>query len=236
MEAKVLAWLEEQAVVAKGVVCEDSAVVGEMRASLEAADGREWLVGGVDVSPSSVASMAVYALPSLVCVEEVRLEVTLKEPYVAGFLAFREAEAYASLLRRCRARPHVLLVDGNGVLHPRSAGSACHVGVKNSIATIGVAKELLCVDGLTKKEIKEKYLGELRERGQWLPLKGTQRTLGAVLRLSSSSPFKPVFVSVGHDLCLDTAVFLTKFCSPIYRIPQPIRHADHLGRSSGGKK
>ena len=230
MADKLASWSRQEKEVAEAVRHEDTARIRTMRRSLEEKDGREWLVGGVDISPDGKCAMAVFSVPSQRCVEATVVDVPLTEPYVAGFLGFREGPAYDEILRRCTRRPDVLLVDGNGVLHPRRAGSACHVGVRNDIPTIGVAKELLVVDGLTK-EVVTSYLPKLTMKGHWHPLTGeTTGVLGAVLRTTDLvKEFKPIFVSVGHDISLDTAVFLTLACCS-YRIPGPLRYADHLGR------
>jgi hypothetical protein len=99
------------------------------------------LVGGLDISffdaqdgeaEAAVAALVVLSAPTLDVLYEDLLPVTLTQPYAAGYLAFREAPALVELIRRLRTRrpdlvPQVLLVDGNGVLHPRACGLACHV-------------------------------------------------------------------------------------------------------------
>jgi len=234
-DEKVRRWLAEQERLSTAVRDDgDGHVAAAMRRSLEDGDGREWLVGGLDINPTepeATASLAVFSVPSMRCVEELSIPVRLEEPYVAGFLGFREGPAYFELLKRAQSKPDVLLVDGNGRLHPRGAGSACHVGVGAGIPTVGVAKELHACDGLTKDLVKS-HLEHLEARGSWYPLKAPDsgRIRGAVLRTTRSDPFNPVFVSVGHDVSLETAVFIALVCAPSYRIPEPIRRADHLGR------
>lgn len=102
------------------------------------------LVGGLDVSFASdagaegdtesaaLAALVVLSFPALEVVYEDFLPVRLTQPYVAGYLAFREAPALIDLVRRLRAQrpdmlPELMMVDGNGVLHPRGCGLACHV-------------------------------------------------------------------------------------------------------------
>uniref|UniRef100_A0A8C9URE8 Endonuclease V n=1 Tax=Spermophilus dauricus TaxID=99837 RepID=A0A8C9URE8_SPEDA len=88
--------------------------------------------------------------------------VSLTAPYVAGFLAFREVPFLLDLVQRLQEKepdlmPQVLLVDGNGVLHHRGFGVACHLGVLTELPCIGVAKKLLQVDGLENNALhKEK--------------------------------------------------------------------------------
>ncbi len=79
----------------------------------------------------------------------------MHEPYIPGFLAFREVPHLLSCFRELREGfwPQVILVDGNGVLHPRGFGLASHLGVLLDLPTIGVGKNLLCVDGLERKDL-----------------------------------------------------------------------------------
>ena len=79
---------------------------------------------------------------------------TVDFPYIPGFLAFKEVPLYNRLIQRLRSSqpdlvPQIILVDGNGIMHTRSFGSACHVGVVADIPTIGVSKSVFAVDGLT---------------------------------------------------------------------------------------
>ncbi|KAG2492033.1 hypothetical protein HYH03_009762 [Edaphochlamys debaryana] len=102
-----------------------------------------------------MAALVVLSFPDLRVLYEDYEPVDLSIPYLPGFLGFREAAAYAALLRRAEASPHrpqVLLVDGCGVLHPRACGSACQVGVTCGYPCVGVAKNLLAVDGLDRFE------------------------------------------------------------------------------------
>uniref|UniRef100_A0A8D0L900 Endonuclease V n=1 Tax=Sphenodon punctatus TaxID=8508 RepID=A0A8D0L900_SPHPU len=84
--------------------------------------------------------------------------VTVSAPYVAGFLAFREVPFLVEAAQRLQAQepeltPQVLLVDGNGVLHHRGFGIACHLGVLTGLPCVGVAKNLLQVDGLAYDDL-----------------------------------------------------------------------------------
>ena len=124
--------------------------------------------------------------------------------------------------------------------HPRGFGAASHVGVAASIPTVGVAKSLLAVDGLDERAVREGCAAAGLGFGGHTPLVGDSgRTWGAALRSSEPPPkrettgqdaaFRPIFVSVGHGVCLRTAVALTTACCA-YRVPEPIRLADLEGR------
>jgi endonuclease V len=102
--------------------------------------------------------------------------IELRERYISGFLAFREAPFLVELLNDLKRQepqfyPQVLLVDGNGVLHHQGFGSACHIGVVADIPTIGVAKKLLFVDGLIERDVRKQVL-DIVQPGGYLPLVG----------------------------------------------------------------
>ncbi|XP_068007370.1 endonuclease V isoform X2 [Melanerpes formicivorus] len=170
---------------------------------------------------------------SQVLYEDCRM-VAVSAPYVAGFLAFREVPFLVEALQRLEQqkpelKPQVLLVDGNGLLHPRGFGVACHLGVLTGLPCIGVAKNLLQVDGLVKDELHKEQIRSLRRGGDSFPLTGSSGgVLGMALRSYDKSS-KPLYVSVGHRVCLETALRLVKSCCR-YRVPEPIRQADIRSR------
>ncbi|NXN44180.1 ENDOV Endonuclease, partial [Rhinoptilus africanus] len=191
-------------------------------------------VGGVGLSyikgdeSSACASLVVLSYPALqVLYEDCRM-VTVSAPYVAGFLAFREVPFLVEAVQRLqqeepRLRPQVLLVDGNGLLHPRGFGVACHLGVLTDLPCIGVAKNLLQVDGLARDELHREQIRSLQREGDMFPLTGTSgRARGMVSCGGNNNSSKPLYISVGHRVCLETAVRLVKSCCR-YRIPEPIR-------------
>ncbi|XP_012590018.1 PREDICTED: endonuclease V [Condylura cristata] len=165
--------------------------------------------------------------------EDSRL-VSLTAPYVSGFLGFREAPFLADAVQRLRERepqllPQVLLVDGNGVLHPRGFGVACHLGVLTDLPCVGVAKKLLQVDGLENNALHRERIRSLRAGGDTFALTGRSgAVLGMALRSHARST-KPLYVSVGHRTSLEAAVRLTRGCCR-FRIPEPVRQADIRSR------
>uniref|UniRef100_A0A3P9KZK2 Endonuclease V n=1 Tax=Oryzias latipes TaxID=8090 RepID=A0A3P9KZK2_ORYLA len=84
--------------------------------------------------------------------------VTLTAPYIAGFLAFRETPFLLQALQRLKESqpelmPQVVFVDGNGLFHYRGEfGLACHLGVLSGLPCVGVAKNLLQVQGVYKNQ------------------------------------------------------------------------------------
>jgi endonuclease V len=203
------------------------------------------LCAGADVSfsatdsSSAVATLTVVALESdgrTRCVYSSSKRVAMVVPYAPSFLAFREAPFIALMVAEMpatlRSAVAVLLVDGNGVLHPRGAGLACHVALESGVdglPTIGCSKALLCFDGLAEKEVRSSTAAI--PRGQALPLIGDSgRTWGAAM-LTGKSTAKPIYISVGHRVSLATATKLVlSLC--VYRIPEPIRLADHHSREA----
>ncbi|XP_058222507.1 uncharacterized protein LOC131332345 isoform X5 [Rhododendron vialii] len=111
-------------------------------------------VGGVDISfakddPSvACGTLVVLDLQTLEVVYEDYSAVTLHIPYVPGFLAFREVPILLQLLEKMKTcdhpfYPQMLMVDGNGILHPRGFGLACHLGVLANLPTIGIGKNAM---------------------------------------------------------------------------------------------
>ncbi|CAN1162561.1 Endonuclease V [Linum perenne] len=198
-------------------------------------------VGGFDVSyskdDSSMACgvLVVLDLPNLQVVYEDFCVVDIRVPYAPGFLAFREVPIYMQLLEKMRKSdssslyPQLLMVDGNGLLHPRGFGSACQVGVLADLPTIGIGKNLHHVDGLTQSGVRQLLQAKENSINDFITLKGLSGcTWGAAMR-PSAGVVKPIFISVGHHISLDTAVKIVKI-SCKFRVPEPVRQADIRSR------
>jgi len=178
-------------------------------------------VAGVDAHYSVdrvCAAVVVMGLPNLATVESALVHRPLTFPYLPGLLSFREAPAITEALNQLSKKPDLLLVDGQGLAHPRRFGLACHLGVLADVPTIGVAKSRLIGT----------YEEPGIERGAWSPLTDGDETIGAVLRTRRT--VRPVFVSVGHRISLRTAIDLVLRCTGQFRLPEPIRAADWLSR------
>ncbi len=178
-------------------------------------------VAGVDASFANdrvYAAVCLYRLPDLALVEEACSVMKASFPYVPGYLFFREGPAIIRAVKRLSKVPDVILVDGQGIAHPRGIGSASHLGLLVDLPTVGCAKTLL--------------IGEFKEpvpdRGSWSPLYYEGKVVGAVLRTRDN--VRPLFVSPGYKIDLDEAVCITLACGGSYRIPEPLRCADMLSR------
>lgn len=182
-------------------------------------------VGGIDVSYSQVgknakAFSAVVVLDILTW-SMVDLSVAWMEssvPYIPGFLSFREVPVILEAMDKLTVLPDIWLVDGAGIAHPRRVGLASHLGVLLDVPTIGVAKSRLVG---THDELGE-------ERGSRVPLldDGTQEQIGWVLR--SRKRVKPLYVSPGHKVSMESAVKIVLACCTRYRLPEPIRAAHNM--------
>ncbi|XP_012891703.1 PREDICTED: endonuclease V [Dipodomys ordii] len=197
-------------------------------------------VGGVDVSfvkgdsACACASLVVLSYPELEVIHEESRMISLTAPYISGFLAFREVPFLVDLVQQLRETepglmPQVLLVDGNGLLHPRGFGVACHLGVLTGLPCVGVAKKLLQVDGLENNTLHKEKIQALRAAGDKFPLTGDSGVVLGVALRSHDRSSKPLYVSVGHKTSLETAVRLTCHCCR-FRVPEPVRQADLRSR------
>lgn len=139
-------------------------------------------------------------------------------PYVPGFLSFREVPAMAAALALLPVPPDLVVVDGQGIAHPRRLGLASHLGVMTGLPTIGVAKSRLV----------GRYEEPGPERGAASPMFHRKEMVGVALRTRAGT--RPVFVSPGHRVGMDTAVKLVLRFTPKWRLSEPIRLADALSR------
>jgi deoxyribonuclease V len=177
-------------------------------------------IAGADISfnkfePTVYAGIVVLSYPELEVVEESGVVSETRFPYVPGLLSFRETPSVLEAWSQLKTEPDALMLDGQGLAHPRRIGIACHVGLLIERPTLGCAKSVL--------------VGRFEEppvdRGAWSELIDRGEVVGAALRTKRN--VQPIFVSPGHLIDLEGAIDLTLGSDGGYRQPEPTRRA-HL--------
>jgi deoxyribonuclease V len=178
-------------------------------------------VAGLDVAYDGddfAAAVVVLDGTSLAEVDRAVVRGRTSFPYVPGLFAFREIPGLLDALGKLQVTPDLLVCDGQGLAHPRRFGLACHLGVLTGIPSIGVGKTA--------------FVGTFEEpgpqRGDSAELILDDEVVGSVLR--TQYKVKPVFVSIGHRISLETATSLVVRLAPRYRLPETTRAADHACR------
>lgn len=177
-------------------------------------------IAGADISFNKFSEViysgiVVLSLPDLQIIESVGIRSTSKFPYVPGLLSFREAPSLLEVWEQLETKPDVLMLDGQGIAHPRRLGIASHIGVLLDWPTIGCAKSILVGR-------HGELAPEARSRA---PLVDRGEQIGVALRTKKN--VAPVYVSPGHLIDMDSAVDLVLQSVTKYRQPEPTRQA-HL--------
>jgi deoxyribonuclease V len=179
------------------------------------------LVAGVDVGfeqEGSItrAAVAVLSFPDLRLVDQGIARLPTRFPYVPGLLSFREIPAILEAMKGLEKMPDLLLCDGQGLAHPRRFGLACHLGLLTGIPSIGVAKSRLIGT----------YQALGPNKGDWVPLLDKGEVIGAVLRTRTG--IKPLYISIGHKVSLESALRFVMACTTRYKLPETTRAAHRL--------
>ena len=198
----------EQRRLAQAVECRDR--FGEIRS-----------IAGVDVGFEAAgqitrAAIVVLAVPTLERIDAAIARRPTEFPYIPGLLSYRELPAVLDALQSLQRRPDLLLVDGQGVAHPRRCGLASHLGLRVDLPSIGVAKSRLWGS----------HGPVPPDRGAWTPLRDRDETIGAVLRTRVG--VAPLYVSVGHRVSLATAIAWVMAAITRSRLPETTRQAHRL--------
>ena len=179
-------------------------------------------VAGIDVSHDrqdvSHAAIVLMATDTGRIVQTVRLSRPTDIPYIPGLLSFREVPVILDALNQLTQSPDVLMVDGQGIAHPRRLGIAAHLGVTLDLPAVGVAKSRLC----------GQHAAVGPHKGDHVPLIHRGETIGTVLR--SKDRCLPLYVSPGHKCTQAEALALTLRFLGRYRLPEPTRLADRLSK------
>ncbi|MBC7170341.1 endonuclease V [Candidatus Bipolaricaulota bacterium] len=197
---------EEQAEVARRVVL----------APLPAVE----TIGALDVAYPDREAVAAFALADRdgEILDHLTVRAPVTFPYIRTYLAYRELPPYLAAIAEADARgwrPDVYLVDGNGILHPRRAGIASHLGVLLDRPTVGIAKGHLCGHANTAG----------MTIGEWRPVVLDDDTVGAALRTDRN---RTLFVSPGHRADLESAVELVQALTEKTALPPPLQWAHEL--------
>ena len=182
------------------------------------------LIAGVDISVkrgsgTGNAAVVVLRYPDFSVVEIKSAAGPLTLPYVPGLLSFREAPLILAACAELESVPDLILVDGQGIAHPRRIGLASHLGLFLDVPAIGCAKSRLCGQHDAPGE----------EPGSCASVIDGGEIIGVALRTRRG--VKPVYVSIGHKLNLESARRWVLKCCQGYRLPEPTRLA-HL--AAGG--
>ncbi len=177
-------------------------------------------IAGADISfnkfePTVYAGIVVLSFPEMEVIEEVGVVSESRFPYVPGLLSFRETPSVLEAWSQLKTEPDALMLDGQGLAHPRRVGIACHVGLLIERPTLGCAKSVLV----------GQYEEPPKERGAWTELIHKGEVVGAALRTKRN--VQPIFVSPGHLIDLEGAIDVTLRSDGGYRQPEPTRRA-HL--------
>ena len=177
------------------------------------------LIAGCDssfIGEDTILSVFVLlSYPQLEVLEKVWHHGPVELPYIPGFLAFREAPNLLKAYEKLQQKPDLIMVDGHGISHPRRLGIATHLGLHLNKPTMGVAKKVLV----------GKYTEPAVTKGAVTPLLYKDEVIANVLR--TKDKVKPVFVSPGHLMDLESATEIAMACAIKHKLPEPTRLADH---------
>lgn len=179
-------------------------------------------VGGADVSSSMFSKTGFGGIVVLDLEDKMKpadsavVKREIDFPYIPGLLGFREIPVLAAAFGHLKIKPDVIIVDAQGIAHPRGFGAAAHLGVVLGVPTIGCAKSRLC------GEHEEPGL----QKGSSSPLTLDGKEIGRVLR--TKTDVKPLFISRGHLVTLQDCVDVVMRSLAKYRLPEPIRQAHQL--------
>jgi len=182
------------------------------------------LVAGVDISAPDVngfakAAVVVLNYPELTPIEKRVVTKKIAFPYVPGLLSFRESPLILAACEELETTPDLILVDGQGLAHPRRLGLASHLGLLWDKPTIGCAKSRLC----------GKHEAVPPEPGSYAELIDNGEVVGAALRTKADAA--PLYISIGHKVDLEAALtWVLRCCRREQRLPEPTRLA-HLAAS-----
>ena len=184
-------------------------------------------ISGIDlafVKEKAIVACVTMSFPSLEDVKKKILETELDFPYIPTLLSFREGPAIVKMINSLRSETDIFLVNAQGIAHPLFCGCASHVGVLTQKPTIGVASSNLC--GI--------YDHEPIEVGEAVPMYYSGRAVGWILK--SKKGCRPIFISPGHLVSLESSLKIVKDCLKNHKLPEPLYNAHRLANEERNKR
>lgn len=178
-------------------------------------------IAGADISfnknsTTMYAGIVILSYPEMILKAFALETFETSFPYKPGFLGFKEVPALLKVWNLIPEKPSVVVLDGNGILHPRRMGVASHFGILANQPTIGCAKSILYGENHVPENSKYST-AEIKSYGE---------TLGFALRTKVNCA--PVYVSAGHLITQEQSLAMIKKCIGNYRIPEPTRRAHEI--------
>ncbi|MGK4568293.1 endonuclease V [Flavobacterium sp. 3HN19-14] len=179
------------------------------------------IIGGADISYNKFSTKVFAGIVILSYPEMELLSYSLYEgettfPFVHNYLGFREVPSLLETWKQIPVKPDILVLDGQGITHPRKLGVASHFGILENHPTIGCAKSMMAA--------KLDEVG-LEKFSSW-PYYREGELLGYALRTKEKKiPVEPVYISPGNLITAEETFEIMKNCVGNYRIPEPTRLA-----------
>ena len=181
-------------------------------------------IGGGDVAYSKdrnilFAAIVVLSFPKMETLEIATDQGEISFPYIPGLLSFREGPVLIKAFQKLKMKPDVMIYDGQGIAHPRGIGLASHMGLWFDLPSIGC----------TKTPLLDNFIYPEPSKGSFELIRKEGKEVGAVLRTKQN--VKPVFVSPGHRIDLQTSIQLILESCRGFRLPEPLRKAHQASRN-----
>ena len=175
-------------------------------------------VSGIDVAylnEQAIVSIAVFNYQNKEFIDNIISIEDIPFPYIPGFFGFREGNIIVKTIKKLNFNSDIIMVNAHGIAHPRKYGCTSHIGVITKKATIGVVNNILY----------GRYKREPLNVGDWVPLESGNQTIGAVLK--SKKGCKPIIVSPGHLITLESALAIVQEFLKGHKFPEPL-HVAHV--------
>lgn len=139
----------------------------------------------------------------------------LRFPYLPNFKAYRELPSMLGAIDKIDIKPDLVIIKGEGIIHPRNLGIASHFSLATGIPTIGVTDNL-----------SEEY--EIKEDNIYC----NGKIAGKVLKTKEGA--NPIYISPGNMISLETSVKIIKgLIKEPHKIPEPLRLARKYAKEIG---